>query len=197
MIPTKDIRTDLDSDIWGKHGWFFIDSIVLSYPQNPTPNEKLHYQYLFYSFPIVLPCAKCRTHFNQYLTSNPLDDAILSSKKKLIIWILNAHNNVNKINNKKIITLDEFYLYYNTKYNINVIKDTCKTTCGLKQPNIIQQKPNSNSNSNSNSNPNSNPNSNSKLNPNLNYKYISIILFGFVIALGLCIFRQNQLSNIK
>ena len=77
---SKDIRIDLDSKIWGPKGWFFIDSIVLSYPLNPTKIEKDQYKNFFYTFPIILPCAKCRVHFNEYIIKYPLNDQILSSK---------------------------------------------------------------------------------------------------------------------
>jgi hypothetical protein len=30
------MRNNLNPKIWGPSGWFFIDSIVLSYPDNPT-----------------------------------------------------------------------------------------------------------------------------------------------------------------
>lgn len=172
MELAKDIRIDLDSKIWGRHGWFFIDSIGLAYPQNPTPSEKLKYLHLFYSFDTILPCTKCRHHWGEYLKSNPLNDTILKSKDNLIKWLLGAHNNVNHINNTKIISLKDFYTYYNTQYKINVKKDTCLNTCGLKNINTYHS-----------------------FESNNNYKYISIILFGIIIALGLFIFRQNQLMR--
>ena len=171
MSLSKDIRIDLDSSIWGPNGWFFIDSICLSYPLNPTFSEKEQYKNFFYSFPVILPCFKCRIHFNEYLMSNPLNDQILSSKDNLINWILTAHN---RIRNKSI-GLEEFYSYYNNKYNINVQKETCKTTCGLKQYNNLH---------------NNHNNHNIK-----QYKLISILLFGIIIALSLYLVRINQKIN--
>ena len=73
------MRIDLPSEIWGPSGWFFIDSICLSYPNNPTELEKKQYRKFFYSFPIILPCSKCRIHFNEYIEMNPLNDEILIS----------------------------------------------------------------------------------------------------------------------
>ena len=31
---------DLDREIWGPHGWFFIHSVAFGYPQNPTNLDK-------------------------------------------------------------------------------------------------------------------------------------------------------------
>lgn len=159
----KDIRIDLDSSVWGPHGWFFIDSICLSYPTNPTNDEKEHYKNFFYSFPTIIPCYKCRIHFNEYLNTNPLTDTILESKENLINWVLIAHNRIRT----KDIKLEEFYNYYNDKYKINVQNDTCKITCGLKQPTNLYK-------------------------PNNNYKYLSVVLFGIVIGLSLYLLRINQ-----
>jgi len=165
---SKDIRIDLDSSIWGPNGWFFIDSICLSYPLNPTLSEKEQYKNFFYSFPIILPCSKCRIHFNEYLMTNPLDEQILSSKENLINWILIAHNRIRK----KSIKLEEYFSYYNDRYNMNVKNETCKSTCGLKQSNYH--------------------NNNNNI---IRYKFISIILFGIIIALSLYLVRINQKIN--
>ncbi len=160
----KDIRINLDSSIWGSFGWFFCDSICLSYPNSPTDEQKEHYRHFFNSLRYVLPCQKCRHHYTEFIKRFPLNDFILSNKKYLIMWLLHAHNNVNKINNKKEITLKDFYKYYNLKYNIDVQKDTCIDTCDI---NSIKTK-------------------------KYNFKYISVILFAIIIALSLYILRILQ-----
>jgi hypothetical protein len=168
LDKVKDIRIDLDSKVWGPNAWFFIDSIVLSYPLNPSSLEKDQYRNFFYSFPIVLPCTKCRVHFNEYITDNPLNDVILSSKDQIIKWILSAHNNISI---DRQITIDDYYKYYNDKYNIDVKNDNCISTCGLKQ-----------------SNKHYNQNSNM-------YKILSIFLFAIIIALSLYLLRSIQIAN--
>jgi hypothetical protein len=166
-------RTDLNSEVWGPSGWFFAESICLAYPDNATEKEKEQYKNFFHSFPNILPCTKCRKHFSDYLKLNPLSDSVLSSKENLVIWILNAHNNVNKINSKKRIQLSDFYEYYNNKYKMDVKTETCKIKCGLDKPTT-----------------------NENFGDNIyDFKMISIILFGLVISLSLYIFRQIQIKN--
>jgi hypothetical protein len=163
-ILSKDInRTNLNSNIWGKFGWFFIDSVCLSYPQKPTDKEKKQYINFFNSFEIILPCESCRSHFSQYINKYPLDEHILKSKDNLIIWILGAHNNINKLNNKKLITLDEFYSYYDNTYKMNVKKDSCKIACEIKKDCI-----------------------------NNNSNILSIIIVGIIISISLYILRSMQ-----
>ena len=118
-------RLNLNPDIWGSHAWFFLESIVISYPDNPSEEMKKNYIDFFKSIGKILPCEICRIHFTEFIDKNPLTNSIISSKKLLINWILDAHNNVNNINNKKKITLDEFNNYYQNKYN----NYSCITKC--------------------------------------------------------------------
>jgi len=32
-------RINIDSNLWGPKGWFFLDTIVLSYPEMPSFND--------------------------------------------------------------------------------------------------------------------------------------------------------------
>jgi hypothetical protein len=32
-------RINIDSNLWGPKAWFFLDTLVLSYPNNPTPDD--------------------------------------------------------------------------------------------------------------------------------------------------------------
>ena len=75
------MRVNLNSDIWGAHGWFFCESICLGYPDKPTKEDKQQYKNFFYSFPYVIPCYKCRLHFSEYIKKYPLNDKILSLYK--------------------------------------------------------------------------------------------------------------------
>ena len=105
------MKLNFNPNIWGPKGWFFIDTIILSYPNNPTELEKKQYRNFFYSFPVILPCKKCRIHFNEYIEQNPLNDEILSSKDNIIKWILQSHNNIRKTQ----ISIEDYYTYYNNK----------------------------------------------------------------------------------
>ena len=51
--------------IWGPSAWKFIHTIALSYPDNPTPFDKENYKNFFLSLKKILPCDKCRYHYNE------------------------------------------------------------------------------------------------------------------------------------
>jgi len=130
MGLSKDSEINLNPKIWGPPAWFFIESIIISFPKNPTIEEKKSYINFFYSLPNILPCQKCREHFKYFLKKYPLDNSILKSRERFITWIVAAHNNVNKINNSKNISIDNFYKFYNKQYDTDN-NGKCTTVCGI------------------------------------------------------------------
>jgi hypothetical protein len=128
---------NLNPNVWGPHGWFFLDSIVLSMPNNLSYEQKIIYKNFFTSLKDVLPCAACREHYKENLIKFPLTDIILSKKENIIRWILSVHNNVRKNDEKKTqISIEQYFKYYNKQYdeNYNKNKNKNKTNkeCNLK-----------------------------------------------------------------
>lgn len=97
----------LGPDIWGPHGWKFIHFVALGYPKNPNPKDKENYKTFFNILSTILPCSICNDHLKINLIKYPLTDEILSDRIKLLNWTIDLHNEVNKINNKKIINYNE------------------------------------------------------------------------------------------
>ena len=106
----------MDPEIWGPHAWIFLHSITVTYPENPTEEDKIKYKNFFNSLHEVLPCPGCAHNYQIHLKKYPLNDKILSNRKKLIIWLIDIHNEVNKINKKKTINYNEFVNIFNNKY---------------------------------------------------------------------------------
>lgn len=94
----------MDPEIWGKHGWNFLNSVVLSYPISPTNQDKINYLNFFNSLQYVLPCYKCQVNFSKKLIKYPLSN-FLDTRESLLKWIIDVHNDINVSNNKK------FYSY--------------------------------------------------------------------------------------
>jgi len=117
-------RINIDSNLWGPKAWFFLDTIALSYPDRPKYTDMVTFRKFFESIKEILPCAKCRKHFGEYLVKNPLDDSILSAKPLFLNWWLACHNNVRKSQKKAEITLDDFFSYYAKQNNLQINKDT-------------------------------------------------------------------------
>jgi len=105
---------NISPEEWGPSAWRFMHYITLSYPDNPTNNDKQNMKTFFSSIGSILPCEKCRLNFERHLVIYPLNDDVLSSRFDLVNWLINVHNEVNKMNGKKVLSYDEvmeLYLY--------------------------------------------------------------------------------------
>lgn len=118
-------------DVWGPHGWKFIHYITLGYPNNPSETEKKQYYDFFDNLKNVIPCSICGNHYKEHLTIFPLSDQVLSNKIKFIEWGINMHNMVNKVNKKRIFTLEEGFK--EIKNNL----DNCTTYEGFSNTNTV------------------------------------------------------------
>lgn len=107
----------MDPEVWGPHVWIFLHSVTLSYPKNPSETDKQNIKNFFIVVPEILPCPKCRNHFRGHYSENPLTDEILSSKEKLVKWLISIHNSVNKMNGKPEMSYESVLNMYDELYN--------------------------------------------------------------------------------
>ncbi len=96
----------MEPKIWGPEAWFFLHTITLEYPNKPTNVDKNNMKNFFVSLEHVLPCSKCKLNFGKHLIKHPLNNEVLSSKTKLVKWLIDIHNDVNKINGKQIMSYE-------------------------------------------------------------------------------------------
>ena len=92
---------------WGTPGWTFIHIVALSYPDNPSIEDKYNYKNFFTNIQHILPCKICGNHYKKNLNKHELTDNILSSSDELFKWTVRMHNEVNILNNKKVIDYDK------------------------------------------------------------------------------------------
>ena len=81
----------MNPKIWGPHAWIFLHSITFNYPSKPTLQDINHYKNFFNNLKYILPCNNCQNHYKNNIDKYPLTDEILSSKQKLINWLINIH----------------------------------------------------------------------------------------------------------
>jgi hypothetical protein len=110
-MPYKNI----DPTIWGPHLWKFMHYFTLSYPEEPTEEDKDNLYNFFNTIQTVLPCEKCRYNFKSHLEKTPLTEEILSNNINVIRWLFDIHNEVNKTTNKPVLSYDDFIKIYSTK----------------------------------------------------------------------------------
>jgi hypothetical protein len=117
---------NISPTVWGPPGWKFMHYITFTYPINPNIEDKENYKNFFEIVGKVLPCNSCRINFNKHLKKYPLTDYVLSTKKNLIEWFVNIHNEVNIMNGKPIMTPNQVMNLYlrnnNSIFNFTLSK---------------------------------------------------------------------------
>ncbi len=108
----------MDPLVWGPHLWFTMHTLSFNYPKEPTEKEKKDYYTFFFNLTNVIPCKICKEHYTDFFNKNSIEKA-LENRDKLIIWVMEAHNNVNKITGKPIWTKEKVFTHYQSIYNRN------------------------------------------------------------------------------
>jgi len=91
---------NIDPAIWGRNLWRSLHSITYAY----SNNNKQSARSFFTSLSNLLPCEKCRLNYNEHLKLHPLTDAVLSSRDELMNWLIDVHNEINKLLGKSVIS---------------------------------------------------------------------------------------------
>ncbi len=101
LSATRSAASFSDPTIWGGKAWKFIHSIADGFPENPT-TEQLNSAHQFFSnLHFMLPCQKCCVHCKENLKKNPPN---FKNKEELKKWLIDFHNDVNKMLKKPIYT---------------------------------------------------------------------------------------------
>lgn len=109
---------NIDPKIWGPSSWKFMHYVTISYPENPSDEKKRSVYTFFISLKDLLPCEKCRYNFSHHFNKRPLTNEILSSRIKLIYWLIDIHNDVNIATGVQPLTYDQaLSIYMNPNIN--------------------------------------------------------------------------------
>ena len=109
---------NINPTLWGPCAWDFFYFIALSYPKNPSHEDKLKYKNYFILSGEIMPCDKCKVNFKKPLTQLPIDN-YLSSSYNLFTWVTKMQNKVRLLNKKEPRSVDENFQYYLDKINNN------------------------------------------------------------------------------
>lgn len=96
---------------WGKHFWYTLHITALAYPSNPMVEEKQAYKDFFQNFGKILPCIKCKGHYDSHLAELPLEGALTDSTS-LFNWTVDLHNIVNRYAKRPAWTYEQAFKHY-------------------------------------------------------------------------------------
>lgn len=159
----------MEPNVWGKHAWIFLHSVTMNYPDNPTNDDRKNYKNFFENLRFILPCEVCKKHYSKHIQSKPIEHA-LHSKKKLVEWLIEVHNQVNISLNKPTMSYDQVIDLYKKIYN----NSTYSEKINIKSNNDDHIVVNNNSNLNTK-------------NTNVNYLERNIIII-IIIAISIFLF---------
>lgn len=96
----------MDPNVWGPHGWFFIQSCILNMPEAADPGDYVNF---LYSLRNVLPCEECRKNYAEWLRNNPIP----AYKEGMIKWVIDLQNSIRKKKGLVQRTRDDIVSFYN------------------------------------------------------------------------------------
>ena len=112
----------MDPSVWGPKLWFVIHTVALNFPDNPSYEDKRHYEDFFNNLTFMIPCDKCRIHYTDRLRKNPVINH-LDNSDKLFRYTIHLHNDVNKSLHKPLLTYDDVIKNYKREYGEKVEED--------------------------------------------------------------------------
>ena len=91
---------------WGPCLWKRLHMETIIYPRCPTEYDMDRIYNLFYNLPYELPCPNCAKNLIEHYQVLPLTRKILSSRRRLIKWLIDIHNMVNSSLGKPTYSYD-------------------------------------------------------------------------------------------
>lgn len=89
-------------------GWVTLHSVAALYPERPSEHEIALIRTWMDCFAKSIVCPSCQSHFTNMLeTYRAGRPQLFTSRNELMLFVLRAHNTVNRRLNKKVYTLEE------------------------------------------------------------------------------------------
>lgn len=106
-------RINFEPSIWGPYAWTFLHTIAMSYPVNPSQEERNNMRRFLESLGEVLPCESCSNNYKNYIKKVNID---VSNRENLVKWMQALQNDVRIRNKKRPFSPNEFMDYYKSLY---------------------------------------------------------------------------------
>ena len=108
---------NINPKIWGRDSWNFFYYVALSYPKNPSIDDKLKFKKFYTIAGSMVPCEKCKMNFGKHLQELPIDN-YLDTPYNLFTWLTKMENKVRVLNNRPEKSVENNFQYY-----MNIIED--------------------------------------------------------------------------
>ena len=105
----------LDPKVWGPHYWFFLHTLVMTYPHHPNAVTKKKYYEFIQNLPLFLPVEEISGEFSKLIDKYPVTP-YLDNRDSFVRWMHFIHNKINEKLEKPQISLNEFFVKYYDEY---------------------------------------------------------------------------------
>ena len=105
----------LDPKVWGPHYWFFLHTLVMTYPHHPNAVTKKKYYEFIQNLPLFLPVEEISGEFSKLIDKYPVTP-YLDNRDSFVRWMHFIHNKINERLEKPQISLNEFFFNYYDEY---------------------------------------------------------------------------------
>ncbi len=125
---------DLNSNVWLPHVKFTLQTIAISFPENPNDVTKKKYYHLVQNLPVFIPHKPFGANFKKLLDDFPVTP-YLESRMSFMKWV---HFIFNKINVQQNKPAEEFYDSLEKYYNAYKPRDVVNYQMILTKKKYIQ-----------------------------------------------------------
>ena len=105
----------LDPKVWGPHYWFFLHTLVMTYPHHPNAVTKKKYYEFIQNLPLFLPVEEISGEFSKLIDRYPVIP-YLDNRDSFVRWMHFIHNKINEKLEKPQISLNDFFIKYYDEY---------------------------------------------------------------------------------
>ena len=109
-------KNNFNPKIWGPNAWKFLHMVALSYPSNPTSEDKRAYKSFFTGLGKILPCEKCQINFADHIQKFDINK-YLDGPDSLFDWVMLVNNEVSIMLGKSTSNTTSMKNMYNRQNN--------------------------------------------------------------------------------
>lgn len=105
----------MNPEIWGPHGWYFIQSALVHMPDDADPTHYVNFLFLLQH---VLPCDLCRQNYADWVRANPIP----TTKNEMIQWVTDLQNSIRVSKGRSQRSVESVVTFYTQpQTNIHLI----------------------------------------------------------------------------
>lgn len=104
---------NIDPDIWGPHLWHSMEAIACTLDNS----NKKEICFFFKSLKSVIPCEKCREHYNIFWDSHPIEE-YTHNNLTLLLWLYKLKSEIKKRQEKEVVPFMDWIKFLVERYDV-------------------------------------------------------------------------------